>query len=183
MKLKLIAATTLVLSSGFASADSWLIGADIRAGGDTLVRFTDGTKQTAGDGVGVFLGYEFDDGPEDLWLPRVSIGYSFDDPDVANGSTEVTRYPLEAVMLRRAGSHRFGGGIAYHISPEWKLNAPGFASGTVDFDDAVGIMGQYSWQTSSFEIGAKYTDIDYDPSRGGNSIDASSFAVFFNAMF
>lgn len=170
---------SLVPSMTFANA--LLVGLNVTAGGDTTARFSDGTKQQAGDGGGFNIGYEFDVGEENLYVIKATVGKSSDDPDLRNGRTklEQTRYNL--VLMKRLGNHQFGGGFAYHSNQSWNFTGPVIGTSTVDYQSAWGLAAQYGWQFSQYgELGARYTSIEYEPEITGASTDASSFGIFVN---
>lgn len=171
----------LSLTPSMAFANALLLGVDVTIGGDKTTTFSDDTSQRAGDGIGLYIGYELEVSEEKQLFLQASVGKSEDDPNVSNGHTELKRTPYILTLMKQIGNHQIGGGLAYHNDPSWNFSVTGIGSGNVNYDNALGGVIQYGWQFSRFgELGARYTSIKYDPSNGGSSIDASSIAVFMN---
>jgi hypothetical protein len=74
-------------------------------------------------------------------------------------------------------SHRFGLGASYHIDPEYKEKIDGQPRIKAEFDDALGLVMQYSYALSPvFHVGLRYTEMDYE--INDVELDASSFGIF-----
>ncbi len=94
----------------------------------------------------------------------------------------VTDGGLHGLEVAPIDSHRFGIGASYHIGPTYKDDIVGLAPLKIDFDDALGLILQYSYAVSSgFQIGARFTQMDYE--ANGASLDASSFGIILSNGF
>lgn len=115
---------------------------------------------------------------------QVTLGYKFDsiDFDIPSGDSSISSMPLEITAYIRNYNVRIGGGIAYHIGPEWELCISGFGCDTVKFDDALGLIVELAFdlQQNAF-LGVRYTSIDYEV--GGASIDASNLGFNLGLKF
>jgi hypothetical protein len=171
----------IALSPSFARANTLLLGIDFTGGGDTTARFTDGTEQRAGDGVGLHIGYELEVSEQHQFFVRATVGKSADDPDLSYGFTKLERTPYTLLVMKKIGNHQFGGGAAYHTNQTWNFSSSGFGSDSIEYKNALGLTMQYGWQFSRHgELGAKYTNIEYDREDGGRSVDASNIGIYIN---
>lgn len=164
-----------------AQANALLLGIGFTTGGDTLARFTDGTSQRAGDGAGLHIGYELEVNKQHRYFVRATVGKNTDDPNLRNGFTKLQRTPYTLLVMKQNGNHQFGGGVAYHSNQTWNFSGPGVGSDSINYKNALGFTVQYGWQFGRYgELGARYTNIDYDREDGGRGIDASHFGAYIN---
>lgn len=171
----------IALFPSLTQANALLLGIDVTVGGDTTARFTDGTKQQAGDGVGLHLGYELEVSEQHQLSVRATVGKSTDDPNVRNGFTKLERTPYTLLVMKQIGNHQFGGGAAYHTNQSWNFSGSGVGSGNVNYKNALGLTLQYGWQFGRYgELGGRFTSIEYDREDAGNSIDASNIGIYIN---
>jgi len=106
-----------------------------------------------------------------------SLGYLQDSIDAGNGDADYDTFTFDAIYGFHFDSHRFGVGASYHIGPEYKADVDGFPSVKVEFDDALGVIIQYSYAfTPSFQLGLRLTEMDYEVHDV--TLDAGSIGLF-----
>jgi len=111
-----------------------------------------------------------------------TLGYLWDDLSASNGRAEFDVVVLDFVYQRRNGPHRFGYGGSYHVSPEYSDKVDGFAPFRLDFDDALGFTGRYSYTFNNvFMVGGVLSIMDYE--ANGESFDANSLGIFIASYF
>jgi hypothetical protein len=107
----------------------------------------------------------------------LSLGYLQDSIDASNGDADYDTVTFDAIYGFHFNSHRLGIGATYHIGPEYKEDIDGFPSFTVEFDDAPGLIIQYTYAyTPAFQFGLRLTEMDYEV--GDVTLDASSVGIF-----
>jgi hypothetical protein len=112
----------------------------------------------------------------------LALGYMIQSMDASNGTAEISTLTFDAIYSIPVDVHRFGIGASYHIGPTYKDNIAGFSPLKIDFDNAWGLVMQYSYAYSPrFQVGARITGMDYEVD--GFSLDASSFGVFISNGF
>ena len=108
----------------------------------------------------------------------VAIGYLQDDIDASNGDAEYDTVTFDAIYGFHFDSHRLGVGASYHIGPEFKADVDGFPSVRAEFDDALGLIIQYSYAFKpSLHLGLRLTEMDYEVNDV--TLDAGSIGIFF----
>lgn len=161
----------------------FLLEGGLHAGGDKVatIFYVDGDSASVKAGqlfqfsVGASLDYKRVE-------TRLKAGYKFDKANASNGSFTWDRFPLEALVLYKAGNVRVGGGLAYHLNP--KLKASGAASGlNVDYNDALGAVVEVDYMMGGFYIGGVANIIEYDEDTYGTKLDANSLGVNFGYVF
>lgn len=190
--LAIIAATSLALlpSITFAAepsgANTQLLGTfGVTFGGDDLatVEYTNGDSTTLHAGGLILFGLGIDHQFGNQWEIQSSINYHFDRANAENGDVTFQRFPLDVLGFYRSGSHRFGGGITYHMNPEFEIDVPG-AHGTVSFDDAIGGVIEYDYFfTPSISLGLRGTLIDYKSSDVEDSVNGNYVGLMLNGYF
>lgn len=160
-------------------------------GGDTLItaetrvdyEFSDYDYEydkdiDVGGGGKIAIGIHQVLGEEENRSITLSLGYLFDDIDATNGDAEYDTITVDAIYGFHFGAHRLGVGASYHKDPEFEVDLDGFPSQSVEFDDALGLVVQYSYVIQSrFHIGLRLTEMDYDVN--GTTLDAASVGMFF----
>ncbi|RUM92890.1 MAG: hypothetical protein DSZ28_09135 [Thiothrix sp.] len=113
-----------------------------------------------------------------------SIGYKSYSEETKNGD-EISwkSFPWETSIIAHLGQFELGGGVIYHLSPEYKSDV-GRSSGNIDFDDALGYQAQaaYLIKTSvgdGLSLGLRYTSIDFEKNRLTLDGDSVGFFVKF----
>lgn len=190
-------ALILGVSPAFAGGRSALVNEDVRTdfivaaaytrGGDDLinVQYADGGKEqiTAGGEILLGVGVVFiNAGKIELQL---SANYHFDDVSAKNGDASFERYPIEALIFRRADRYRIGGGLTLHWSPVAEINIDGMRE-TVNFDNSFGVVVEYDYKLlDRVWLGLRYTHIDYtvDGPFSGINVDGSHVGLMLNFRF
>ena len=110
-----------------------------------------------------------------------SIGFKTHNQEAENGD-EVSwkSFPWETSIIARLGQFELGGGVIYHLSPEFDADIK-LSSENLEFDDALGYQAQaaYLVKTSvgnGLALGLRYTGIDFE--KGKTSINGDSIAFF-----
>jgi hypothetical protein len=91
--------------------------------------------------------------------------------------------PLDLLGFYRTGNHRFGGGVTYHLNPEFEIDTD-FADGDIEFDNALGLVIEYDYFFSEgLSAGLRYTSIEYEASDFDEEIDGSYFGLIISFAF
>lgn len=108
-----------------------------------------------------------------------ALGYLSDSIDASNGDADYDTVTFDAIYVFHFEAHGFGLGASYHIGPEYKDKTDGQPSIKLEFDDALGLVMQYSYAVSPvFHVGLRYTEMDYE--INDVELDASSFGIFMS---
>lgn len=139
-------------------------------GGDTLAElsFVGGGSQDINAGDGLTLSGGLIQELSDHFEIKYTLGYKFSTSAAENLDVWKSVFPLEVVPSYRSGNHRFGAGLAYHLSPKLKIDGD-----TAKFDNAPGFVVEYGYKIFSIA----YTDVDYE--INGASFDASNVMLRF----
>ena len=153
-------------------------------GGDTLIS-TSGDVFTyelnAGGGLQFALGVKNEVG-ENGELLSFSLGYSYENLHASNGTAKISTTSIDAIYSIKRNDHRFGIGASYHIGPTYKEDFSGFSPVRINFDDALGLILQYSiGADSGYQLVVRYTLMDYE--ANGVSLDANSYGIFLSHGF
>lgn len=107
----------------------------------------------------------------------LALGYLSDSIDASNGDADYDTVTFDAIYGFHFEAHEFGLGASYHIGPEYKDKIDGQPRIKLEFDDALGLVMQYSYAVSPvFHVGLRYTEMDYE--INDVELDASSFGIF-----
>lgn len=141
--------------------------ADIRAGGEFL--------------LGLGVDYRFTPN----WEFQLTLNYQVERENADNGDASFHRTPVELLGFYSQGPHRFGGGLTYHMNPEFETDFDDFDENvSIDFDDALGWVLEYDYFFSeSASLGVRYTDIEYTAPSFSEKIDGSYVGLMFNVYF
>lgn len=157
-------------------------------GGDTLisVTYTDGSTGSIDAGEGIVLGGGVAiplDSAETL-SSRITLSWKYTQlPEATNGSGDFTRFPLDISIHQHYDKHVLGAGLTYHLNPKFEVSGV-VGSGSVSFDDALGLFLQYDWMfADNMSLAARYTSLEYEVENVSGSIDANSYGIYFNAGF
>lgn len=156
----------------------------IEGGGDTLIS-AEGDHDyygsyehdlNAGGGGKLAIGYHDIFGENNDRSLMLSLGYLSDSIDARDGDADLDTVTLDAIYGFHFGSHRLGVGASYHIGPEYKDDLDGFPPFSVEFDNALGVIIQYTYAyTPAFQFGLRLTEMDYEV--GNVTLDASSVGL------
>jgi len=201
IRSSLFALTCLLLTAP-AQAGNPFFSMAIEYGGDTLAEDNAlySSKLKAGGFVYVALGYRVP-----LLAPlslSSSIGFKNDNLLVSNGEADFTRFPLELILQAKISPRlSIGGGLSYHMAPSYRdnfSNQSSFNKFIIDFDNATGVVLQATYRlarqgdrtedqegveqisTGGFDIGARYTFIDYESPTLTHVINGDSLGLFFS---
>ncbi len=176
---KFIVTAILLILASTAQAELYFeLG--FEGGGDALVSTTF-LDLNVGGGIKGVIGVQNEVGENGKSL-SLAMGYMIDSIDASNGTAEISTLTFDAIYSIPVDVHRFGIGASYHIGPTYKDNIAGFSPLKIDFDNALGLVLQYSYAYSPrFQVGARITEMDYEVD--GFSLDASSFGVFISNGF
>ena len=181
--LAMVLSLTLVQSVQ-AKGLKGVINTNFDFGGDEMLKVTvsnnSDTEVKAGELMHINGGVSIpNDGTGD-WTTEITLGYKFRRVENADGKLVWSRYPLELVEYRRVGNIRMGGGITYHVKP--KIDGDGsFANADTTFDNAFGFVLQADYMLGEFNIGGRYTFIEYQ--GAGASINGNSVGLALGARF
>ena len=139
----------------------------------------DSQNLNLGGDVRIAIGYQLKLGESDEHSVSVALGYIWDELDGDNGEAEFDVTTLEAIYSRHFDRHRLGVGVSYHVDPSYEDDLDGSPPNKIDFDDATGLVLQYTYEVFSgtpFHFGLRFTEMDYEV--GSKSFDASGFGIF-----
>jgi hypothetical protein len=173
-----------VLSPGLVKA-GFYFELDFESGGDTLASAS-GNNSFLGDyerdldiggGGKLAIGIHNILGESKNRSLSFALGHLSDSIDASNGDADYDTVTFDAIYRFHFESHRFGLGASYHIDPEYKEKIDGQPRIKAEFDDALGLVMQYSYALSPvFHVGLRYTEMDYE--INDVELDASSFGIF-----
>jgi hypothetical protein len=167
------------------AATKFLVTLGITNGGDTLatVEYDDGDDIDMKAGGLLLLGAGIDHQFGNGWEIQSTLNYHFNRTDADNGDAEFTRMPIDVLGFYRAGNHRFGGGVTYHLNPEFEIDTD-FADGDIEFDNALGWVIEYDYFFSEgISAGLRYTMIDYEASDFDVELDGNHLGLIINFAF
>lgn len=174
-----------------AQAGNVVIGAEISSGGDELATLSSGDSIKAGELLYLGAGYDFSLNRDDSLRLRTMLGYKFVHVNASNGDIKFNRVPFDITLIKRFGSVALGGGLTYHLSPNYDGTVSG-SSTRINFDDALGGTLQASYYFSQrMELGLRFTSIDYKSSSSlvlpngsvTRTLSGNSAGIFFIAGF
>jgi len=154
-------------------------------GGDKLatVHYTNGDDTDIHAGGLLLFGLGVDHQFGNQWELQATLNYLFDTANAKNGDVTFSRWPLDVLGFYRNGSHRFGGGVTYHMNPKFDADFPGVKD-KVDFDDALGAVLEYDYFfTDNFSVGVRGTLINYKSSEIRDDVNGDSIGVTLNGYF
>lgn len=196
MKKTLIAASMLIVALN-ASAENdvhdtnlgahFMLTGGITYGGDKLatISYTNGDDVDIHGGGLILLGaggiYRFNSN----WETQVSVNYQFDKANARNGEATFDRIPIDFLGFYRTGSHRFGGGVTYHINPKFDSDFDlDNGKQKIEFDNALGAVIEYDYFfNNSLSLGVRYANIKYKSSDISGDVDGSYGGVLVNGYF
>jgi len=151
-------------------------------GGDGAIAKTPLDDLGAGGGFRVALGWQqYLGGFDDVGM-IFSLGYLFNEIEASGGEEEFRALVAEGHYFREFGPYRLSIGGSYHINPRYTASIDGLAPIRIDFDDALGLVGRAAYVVDkTFEIGLRYTFIDYE--ANGDSFNADSLGFYVSSVF
>lgn len=181
---KFIIAVIFLTLASTAKAELYM-EMSVEEGGDTLAS-SSSYSVNAGSGLKLALGVQIVVGEYGESL-LVSLGKLTDFLDAEHGidgKVKTSTLTLDAIYTIRRGHHRFGYGGSFHIGPTYEEDIAGSPPLKIKFDDALGLILQYSYARKSgpgFQVGVRYTKMEYK--ANGVSIDASNYGIFISNGF
>ncbi|MBT3204894.1 MAG: hypothetical protein HOM14_05235 [Gammaproteobacteria bacterium] len=171
----------VILSVNTANAELYLEVA-AEAGGNELISTNSVDSIEAGGGIKFAVGVQNPVNYDGSAAIRLSVGYLSDSIFADNGQANFSTMTFDAMLVSSSGPHSFGVGGTLHLSPEYSDNVAGYYPELIEYDDALGLVFQYSYHfVPGLEIGLRYTDITYETS--GFSDDAGSLGIFLSSGF
>lgn len=167
-----------------ASAQNLNLEIGLHAGGDELVRviYAGGSTSSvrAGQLLSVAIGAGFDITPN--IASRLTFGYKTDFATASNGDVSFSRFPINWLLLYKAGSFQIGGGLTYHMSPQLKGTGAAAYINT-DFNDATGLLFEtdYFFSQNTY-FGFRYTSINYTLKSTSISVNGDSIGVVLGTL-
>jgi hypothetical protein len=179
-----------------ASSTDLLLTFGVTYGGDKLatIEYTNGDDVDLHGGGLVLFGIGAVHRFSDNWEAQASVNYHVDRANARNGDATFDRMPLDLLGFYmpldllgfyRAGAHRFGGGLTYHLNPKFDSDFD-FAGGdgAADFDNALGAVIEYDYFFNEhISLGVRYTNIKYQLSDIDDDIDGSYGGLMLNGYF
>jgi len=152
-------------------------------GGDTL-KSSSGSELNAGDGTSIHIGWnmDFQTGPARTAL-QWAIGYRWKEFDFKDnlgrsGKAKMSVIPLDTLAYYQQGHFRIGGGLTYHLFPQYTEKVQGTffdTTETVDFKSQLGVIASMEFVgiDAPFFLNFRYTYIVYKP-EGGSYVDSQT---------
>ena len=179
MERFIVSVILLTLASSAQAKAYFELG--VEGGGDNLISTSSGAGIKVGGGFKIALGVQRKVGENGKSL-SLSLGCLFDEFVASNGIAEISTPTLDAIYSIHRGDHRFGIGASYHVGPTYKDDIAGFSPLKIEFEDAMGLILQYSYVGSlGLQGGFRFTQMDYEVN--GISLDADSFGIFLSNGF
>ena len=173
----------LLITAGTASAGGLVLEGGLHLGGErfaTVYTTTGTTDINAGELYSLAIGVGLDLAPD--IESRITIGIKEDGVIASNGSVKFTRYPIDVLVLKRTGGWKIGGGITYHMNPEY-YDSTYFSPLSVQFDDALGLLLELDRELGAVYIGGRLTLIDYQITGSNSKFSGNSVGVVAGIMF
>ena len=159
-------------------------------GGSTLetVNFSDGETDSIRAGSGVYLAL----GATHLMFDKsmdigIKGGYLFDSvtAESVSGEKSITSFTRKVVDIFShywIGRHGLGGGISYHMNPEFKREK---TDNNQHYHNAMGAYAAYLYHFvgSGTALGVKYLVIDYENKDNGKRANGNGWGITFNQLF
>ena len=187
--IQIIVIMIFITLSSKAFAIGLLVEGGLHLGGDTLIEVSNSNslseKVKAGQMLSMAVGVHTT--LTDTLQGRLSIGYKIDAIIASNANINFTRVPVELLVMSYRGTWMAGAGLIYHLSPTLKTNSPSLGlTGSVEMDDAFGIVlaydyNTYGYFTGDWYIGGRATIINYKAPTG--SVSGNSLGVVFGYLF
>ncbi len=174
-----------------ANADSWRpiasIGYD--AGGEKLgtVFFADGTREHVHANQGLHLA-------GGVAIPLLSglqlqstLGFQTAGSSGDNGEMTWQSFPWETTLAAQLGNVTIGGGVIYHLSPEFTTHGALANLGNFRFDDTLGYQAQIAWspasrsQSGQYQLGVRYSAVEF--MLNDATINGDSTGLFLKYLF
>lgn len=200
MKKLLVAAVAVCISCSAYSENEFgfLVGGGLTFGGDDIAEFDvtyddddTGTEDLkAGERFHAYAGLFYRHGLADgiTYGVQADVGYLFDGLFAENGDASFSRIPLEVIPFIEYKWFRFGAGVTKHTNVELDVDLDAFGSGSVDFNDATGmvVIMEYMFNRK-FTLGLRYVAIEYQLSDDyyglTDDIDGSHVGFMVNGLF
>lgn len=152
------------------------------AGGDELISTNTVDSISAGGGIKFAIGVQNPVNYDETVAIRLSVGYLSDSIIADNGEADFSTMTFDAMLVSNAGPHSLGVGATLHASPEYSDNVVGYSPELIEYDDAVGLVLQYSYHfIPGLELGLRFTDLTYQ--AGAIRKDAGSVGFFLSNGF
>lgn len=179
--LSLLQIPSLAIANSAMPVDmGGVINMGLTFGGDKLAtaEFTDGDSEDIDAGELLFFSGGVTATQNEIQY-QVTIGYYFDQANGDNGEINFTRYPLDLLAFWKQEKFRIGGGITYHISPQFKVDIDGASENRKDkYNDAFGFALQADYIfISNATLGIRLTSIKYESSNELEFSDKSGDSV------
>jgi hypothetical protein len=171
-----------LFSTGVVNASGLVLEGGLHFGGDrfaTVYTTTGTTDINAGELYSFGIGVSLDLAPD--VESRITIGIKEDGVFASNGSVKFSRYPIDVLVLKRAGGWKIGGGVTYHMNPEYYDST--YPPLSVPFDDALGLLVELDRELGAVYIGGRLTFIDYQIAGGSGKFSGNSFGVVAGIKF
>ena len=182
MGFKMFSVITLVLLSINTAQAELYIEASAEAGGEDLITTNSADSISAGGGIKFAIGVQSPLNYSQSTDIRLTVGYLSDSILASNGEAEFNTVTFDAMLVSYFWPHSFGLGATMHMSPQYRDNVMGYASEVIDYDDAIGLVFQYSYHfVPGLELGVRYTDLTY--TTGSLQQDAGSLGIFISNGF
>jgi outer membrane protein with beta-barrel domain len=115
---------------------------------------------------------------------QVTLAWKYGNLDASDGSLSFTRYPLDALVFYRLPKFRVGGGLTYHLNPQFSASGSASFLDGFKFDNALGVVLQADYLfTEKASIGLRYTNLDYKAKLTGASFSSNGGGLMFGYRF
>lgn len=164
-------------------ATNFTVFMNVGFGGDKFLNAGNDEDLAAGDVINLGGAVDIDLAENSF----VRVGFSFREgsADFSDASEEISAEQLDVVYLKEFETVVAGGGITYHMSPQYQIDIDGYGSFEQNFDDAFGFTGHLGWRINNMELGMRLDIIDYDANgvlivdKASTSANALAFYVAY----
>lgn len=202
---------SILISPAVAAESNFLLEVGWGSGGERIQPSSPEANLDAGAGISVAAGVEFflnEDKRQSLSV-TYSLIFSRDDSScafcVSSSMDSTAKFDTSALNFLYQKSlsddgigpvygklfyHWVGIGLSLHPNPKYEFkNISGFADNTISFENATGLILQYSLRTAgagqaesiTTDFGIRHLNMEYDSDQ--SSFDASSTFLFWNLGF
>jgi hypothetical protein len=165
-----------------SSSSGLILEGGLHFGGDRLqtVYTSNGTSEVkAGGGLSFGIGIGVDLAPD--MESRITFGVKRDGVFGSNGEVTFTRYPIDVLILKKLDGWKLGGGVTYHLNPEY---ADTIYPAIYDkYDDALGFLLELDRDLGLVYVGGRVTVIDYKITNTSINKSGNSFSLVGGIRF
>ena len=183
-----LATTSLFVTTSALAENPLILSLAYNLGGEQIsdVRLEDGDsrKVKANQGASFAAGLRIK--PSNNSEIQTTIGWQSGGVFGSNGKVSWSSLPIEGTYLAKINKLLIGGGVSYFLNPKQDADDVGNEyADSINYDNALGyhVKLSYEPEAASYRIGAKYTVVDFEPEKKGETLDGNSFGIYGEYVF